>query len=444
MPWKIEDVDRFKGGLSPKEKEKWVQVANASLESCLAKGGTEKDCAAAAVKIANSQTEKMMQVLIELTDSGIEHVLLYPGKFEHGLYGKFEVTEELIDHAIENFNNGIGTRFSEDGKPELPANYQHAGHAPDPEQAKASGWIKGLVKKAGKLFMQIEWTAKAIEYIKNKEYRFISPEFTENYKDEEGKAHGFTVLGVALTNYNFLKKNQLAIALSEESIRVIHDPDSGLEDGGETRKENQMEELLKLFECGEEELIGKVKELKEQHDALTAEKADFETKLTEASEGLQAKEQELIEANEKLADVEKKLIDSGEGVKLSDEEYKELKEGVAQGINAEKRLARMEADAAIEKELSSEKPRFLPKQKEFFVKMYLRDVDEYNAFLENAEPVIEMGASGSGNDYTGNPEKDFVGLIEEIIERDKVDYREAVKRAQAENPELVKMYMGKE
>lgn len=58
MPWTKDDVDKFKKGLSDKEKEKWVQIANSVYESCMKEGGTDDDCAAEAIKQANGSTEK--------------------------------------------------------------------------------------------------------------------------------------------------------------------------------------------------------------------------------------------------------------------------------------------------------------------------------------------------------------------------------------------------
>lgn len=56
MPWSIKDVDRHKKGLSKKQKEKWVKVANSVLASCLKEGGKQKDCEAKAIRIANGVT----------------------------------------------------------------------------------------------------------------------------------------------------------------------------------------------------------------------------------------------------------------------------------------------------------------------------------------------------------------------------------------------------
>jgi hypothetical protein len=58
MPWSVGDVDRFKKGLSPSDKKKWVKIANTALQQCLDKGNTEAHCAAMAIRVANSMTGK--------------------------------------------------------------------------------------------------------------------------------------------------------------------------------------------------------------------------------------------------------------------------------------------------------------------------------------------------------------------------------------------------
>ena len=42
-------------------------------------------------------------------------------------------------------------------------------------QAPAGGWIKNLFLKNDGIFAKVEWTQKAKEYLKNKEYRYLSP-----------------------------------------------------------------------------------------------------------------------------------------------------------------------------------------------------------------------------------------------------------------------------
>jgi len=51
--WTITDVEKHKKGLTDKQKKQWVRIANSVLKRCMAKGGSEKDCAISAIKQTN-------------------------------------------------------------------------------------------------------------------------------------------------------------------------------------------------------------------------------------------------------------------------------------------------------------------------------------------------------------------------------------------------------
>ena len=63
-------------------------------------------------------------------------------------------------------------------------------------QAPAGGWIKEIRKGEDALIAKVEWTPKAQEYLKNKEYRYLSP--VVNVRKSDGRA--VSISSVALTN----------------------------------------------------------------------------------------------------------------------------------------------------------------------------------------------------------------------------------------------------
>lgn len=63
-------------------------------------------------------------------------------------------------------------------------------------QAPAGGWIKELVLKNHGIFAKVEWTKKAKDYLKNKEYRYLSPVVLVREKDHKA----LRIHSVALTN----------------------------------------------------------------------------------------------------------------------------------------------------------------------------------------------------------------------------------------------------
>lgn len=81
----------------------------------------------------------------------------------------------------------------------LVVDYEHASEhrAPHGLDAPAAGWIDRLeVRGAGSIWGHVEWTAKALQYIAEKAYRFISPVFTF----EKDTARIVALVSAGLTN----------------------------------------------------------------------------------------------------------------------------------------------------------------------------------------------------------------------------------------------------
>lgn len=63
-------------------------------------------------------------------------------------------------------------------------------------QAPASGWIKELILKNDGIYAKVEWTERARNYLKNREYRYFSPVVIVRKKDRKASQ----IHSVALTN----------------------------------------------------------------------------------------------------------------------------------------------------------------------------------------------------------------------------------------------------
>ena len=63
-------------------------------------------------------------------------------------------------------------------------------------QAPAGGWIKELVLKSDGIFAKVEWTKRAKNYLRNREYRYLSPVVMVRKKDHRASQ----IHSVALTN----------------------------------------------------------------------------------------------------------------------------------------------------------------------------------------------------------------------------------------------------
>jgi hypothetical protein len=96
MPWKIENVDGFKKGLSEKQKELWVEVANDALERCLKAGGTEKECDASAIRQANSVAGESEREV--LGDKILEAIFDEGATFKATLLGFLKAAQAVTRH----------------------------------------------------------------------------------------------------------------------------------------------------------------------------------------------------------------------------------------------------------------------------------------------------------------------------------------------------------
>jgi phage I-like protein len=433
MPFVIEDVEKHKKGLSPEAAGKWVSIANDAYDSCMADGNDEK-CGPLAIMTANSKVDEEKQAIesnlfIALSEGDLTEVkILYPGYFEHDQYGKFEITEKDIDKAVKNWTEKNAVRFDENGNPQLPFSYQHAGHESDPEKSKASGWIKELFKKGKELWAKVDWTPKAKEYLANKEFQYQSPEFTDNWDDESGKSHGFTVTGATLTNYPHLKKNQLAIALTETDNVILTCSEAATKEAkdetiinlnnGVRAMEKELREILGLTEG---DIVAAVKALMEAKTAL-------ETANKSLTEQVQAKETE-----------KKELMENSKGkVVLTEAQYKELQDGAKAGFEVEKKMKRMEAEKVIDGYIA--KGVVLPAQKDKSVNMFLMDEVNFGDFLKNAKPVINFTEQGSSTDGDKSASELIADGAKKLMEEKKIPYDRAVKEFMASNKEIAKKY----
>ncbi|MFW6121526.1 MAG: DUF2213 domain-containing protein [Petrotogales bacterium] len=80
MPWKPGDADKHKKGLTGAQKKKWAKIANSARSSCLKKGGSEKECDASAIRIANSQVNVNLLIYSESQPEYIPETREWEGK----------------------------------------------------------------------------------------------------------------------------------------------------------------------------------------------------------------------------------------------------------------------------------------------------------------------------------------------------------------------------
>lgn len=116
--------------------------------------------------------------------------------------------------------SAVVAAFAAEGK-DVVIDFEHSTEikAPQGDEAPAAGWIKEMeIRNGGEIWGRIEWTARAAEAIRNREYRYISPVFI--YEIQTGRIT--RIVSAGLTN----KPNLQLAALNAETHQ---------------RKENNME-----------------------------------------------------------------------------------------------------------------------------------------------------------------------------------------------------------
>ncbi|ECL1093202.1 hypothetical protein FPN63_02675 [Campylobacter jejuni] len=108
--------------------------------------------------------------------------------------GRFKVDDKDLNSMIDNFNQK---------KIDLVIDYEH--QSLKNEKAPAAGWIKELYLENDALMAKAEFNEEAKKYIANKQYRYLSPVFEFNSKDNKsGELVRAKLHSVALTNTPFI------------------------------------------------------------------------------------------------------------------------------------------------------------------------------------------------------------------------------------------------
>lgn len=125
------------------------------------------------------------------------------GTYHHPIYGEIEMTPQKAAEMAANVQNKVRGQ-------DLDIDYDHKMHS-----GEAAGWVRGAEARKDGLWVAVQWTGEALKKLKNKAYRYFSPEFSDEWEDPRTKTkHKNVLFGGALTNRPFLK-DILPINLSE-------------------------------------------------------------------------------------------------------------------------------------------------------------------------------------------------------------------------------------
>lgn len=208
--------------------------------------------------------------------------LLRTGSFED-----LDITKEILSNLKKNFDEKV--RGYDDGK--LPIDYFHE------NEKIAAGWIQSLTISADgtELWAEVKWTPGGAKKISEGELRYVSVEFSFDYKDNEsGKKFGPTLFGAGLTNRPYVKSMAPIVEFSE----------------------NKNKEKLKMTL---EEAKKKIEELEEINGKMEKELSDMKSKYAE-NEKKMAENEKAGKFNKLLSDG--KVVEAQRDAFMSDDMVK--------------------------------------------------------------------------------------------------------------------------
>jgi hypothetical protein len=296
------------------------------------------------------------------------------GTFHSLKYGKFEITKEDLLSFKKNFDAGVRGV-------DIALDYKHA------SEDIAAAWFKSLELSADgtELWATPTWTPNGAKVVLDKEFRYVSADFTFDYQDNETlKKYGPTLLGAGLTNRPVIKGQTPVIELTEGKGDVMDPKDKEIAD-----------------------LKAQLAALQKQLDDLKAKEAGE----PDASKDLQAAQAKVKEQAAQLAEFAKKEKDAAEAKVLS-EKKSEFDKKLSEGIVVEA-------------------------QREPFMS------NDMMKFMSLAQPV-QLGAKGKTT-TTSTTEKtaedEVIALAEQaIVDKKAKDIGSAISFVLSEKPELRKRY----
>jgi phage I-like protein len=346
------------------------------------------------------------------------------GSYEHPTHGTIDITPERVLQFAANVNNKARGQ-------DLDIDYDHKD-----KSGEAAAWVKQAEARPDGLWLLVDWTTKAAQQIKDKAYRYFSPEFVDEWTHPKTQQKYKDVLfGGAITNRPFLK-DILPINMSEV---FEHAGDQQMNEGGTSMTPEQLKALAKLAGLPED---ATAEQIYAAAEAKAAEKPDEKPAVDEpvvepvsvaASEDAAIKK--LAEDNPAV----KALVEmvNAQGIQLA-ETNKKLREADTTATVAQLSEKATKAGYAIPPVTVEALTKALnesPKQLGESV------VSAFESLLDAS--LVKLGESGHGKQNSGNASASdkMAAAVVKLREQDKdLSYADAVVRVAADDPMLFSEY----
>jgi hypothetical protein len=340
-------------------------------------------------------TNQHEYIFAEIDNKAPEWVqLMRTIKAEHGVYGAVKLDTKDLQAFKKNFDE-------KKRRVELAVDYSHMAHL------EAAGWITNieLREQDTELWIQVDWTDEAKKKIQDKQYRYLSADFSMKYIDEEtNEVIGQMLHGAGLTNRPFIRgMNPILseindVELSNEQIckirGIIH---------GKDEQPNEKDIVMNF-----KELLEAVKNLSNEEKTQLSEAIGVAPKSNDESD------KQLSEANQKVKDLEE------EKKKLSEEKEK---------LEQERKFDALLSEGKV-----------VEAQREPFL---ANDMEKFASLKEDVN-LSEAGSEGGegAEDEPKTPE-DAANKLSEIadalVEKEGLEFSDAMSRAIHENEKLYEL-----
>lgn len=341
-----------------KRKRKMLQILKNATDGRMGAGKeddgviTRYNAIRCGMKTEKSMEKQIMYALEGLNVSEApDEIKILPLGTVHSQKGDFVVDDESFDLINRHFENrGL----------DLVIDYEH--QTLKDVQAPAGGWIKKLVKTKDAIAAQVEWTAKAKQYLENKEYKYLSPVVI--CRKSDGKA--VALHSVALTNTPAI----------DGMFALVNSIDISSPDGAEGGNSMELKKIVALLglpaDATEADVEKAIQELKKQEktEEVVANKTIMD--LLE------------LKGDAKTEDVAAKIMElKGTADKTKDEMILELK----------RRMDERDAEELVTMALKQGK--ISAAQKAWAKEYALKDAEGFQAFVAKAPAVVPIGKTGS-------------------------------------------------
>lgn len=250
-------------------------------------------------------------------------------------------------------------------------------------QAPAGGWIKDIFIQDGAIAAKVEWTPKAQEYLKNKEYRYLSPVVLVRKSDSKA----VVLHSVALTNTPAI----------DGMYPIVNSIDIEIEGGNEDMDLlKQLAALLGLSEnATEEEVVQALQKTVDEVDKAKKEKENQDKTKQDPKENTDVVANKVLcgllgidekSQTEDMAAAIMALKNPANYVPVT--EFNKLKE----------RLDKKDSGEIVVKALKAGK--ISAAQKDWAEEYALKDPEGFKKFVEKAPQIVPVGELDIEDDKT--------------------------------------------